>query len=145
MTKVSDKAAPAAPEQTPVKRGRGRPPGTRLDGPVARLRNELLGDAKIDKLVEAVYKRAVAGDAAAARMILDRVFPPLRTQAAPVNVALAGTLSEQAKQLISAASEGRLPPDVAAELVAAIGRVVAIEAGDELRARLEALEHGDLA
>jgi hypothetical protein len=145
MTKKSGKAAPAAPEHPPARRGRGRPPGTRLDGPVARLRKELLGDAKIDKLVAAVYKRALAGDAAAARMILDRCFPPLRAQAAPVNVGLAGTLSEQARQLIDAASKGQIAPDLAAELVAAIGRVVAIEAGDELRARLDALEMGDLA
>lgn len=121
----------------------GRPVGR---GVVARLRNELLGEAKVTDLVSKVYALALAGDMTAARLLLDRVLPVLKTQAAPVSLALpAGTLVEKAMALLHAATTGQLPPDVAGELITALSRVVAIESGTELKARMDALEYGDFA
>lgn len=129
-------------EQPQDKRGRGRPAG---QGVVARLRRELLEDGKLGKLVDKTYDLAMAGDVSAIRILLDRVIPALRVQAAPVQFDLpAGTPTEQARALLTAAAAGELPPDVAAELIAACGRLVAIEQGDELRKRLDALDGGDL-
>jgi len=121
----------------------GRPRGR---GVVATLRRELLAEGKVGPLVDKVYELALAGDMVAARLILDRVVPALRTQAAPVSVALpAGTLTEKALALLSAAASGSLPPDIASELITALSRIVSIEQATELKARLDALEYKDIA
>lgn len=128
---------------TPAKRPNGRPVGS---GPVARLRRELLTDGKLDALVLKTYELAMAGDVAAIRILLDRVVPALRSQAALVSIALpTGSLTDQAKALLRAVADGGISSDQGAELIAAIGRVVQVEQGDELRRRLDAIEHGDLA
>ena len=122
----------------------GRPKGV---GVVARLRNEMLGEGKVTQLVEKVYAAALAGDMTAARLLLDRALPALRTQAALVNVPLnpADTLTARAEALLMAAAAGELPSCAASELIRALASVSAIEQGDELRKRLDALEFGDLA
>jgi len=124
----------------------GRPLGA---GPVARLRRELLADGKLEKLIAKTYKLAMAGDLAAIRILLDRGLPPLRPSSEPVEFDLpAGTLTEQARALLEAAACGQLPADVASELIRAAAGVAAIDQGDEVRRRLDALERedfGDLA
>jgi hypothetical protein len=121
----------------------GRPAGV---GPVAKLRRELLSDEKIGPLVAKVYEMAMAGDLVAARLILDRVLPALKAQAANIQVAIpTGTLTEKALALLEAAAGGSLPPDVAAEMITALSRIVTIEQATELKARLDALEMGDYA
>ena len=125
------------------KRKPGRPIGA---GPVARLRQELLKDGQLDRLIQKTYRLAMDGDVAAIRILLDRVIPALRTQAAPVSLTLpASSLTDQARALLNAAAAGDLPADIAAELIRAVAGVVAVEQGDDLRRRLDALEHGDLA
>ena len=121
----------------------GRPFGS---GPVARLRRELLKDGQLEALVVKTYEMALAGDVSAIRILLDRVVPALRMQSAPVTIDLPpGNLSDQARFMLKAAASGELPADVAGELIRAVAAVVAVEQGDELRRRLDSLEHGDLA
>ena len=122
----------------------GRPVGL---GPVATLRREMLAGGKLEDLVEKVYGLALQGDLVAARLILDRAWPALRSQAALVNVPLnpADTLTAKATALLHAAAAGELPSDVASDLIRAVASVSTIEQGDELRKRLDALEFGDLA
>jgi len=122
----------------------GRPQGI---GVVAKLRREMLGEGKVTQLVEKVYQLAIAGDMTAARLLLDRVLPALRTQAAPVHVQLdpAATLTAKATALLQAAADGELPSCVASELIRSIAAVTGIEQADELRHRLNQLEYGDMA
>ena len=122
----------------------GRPQGA---GVVARLRRQLLGEGKVTQLVDKAFELAMAGDVTAMRLLLDRVLPALRTQAAPVHVELdpAATLTARAEALLMAAAAGELPSCAASELIRALASVSAIEQGDELRKRLDALEFGDLA
>ena len=122
----------------------GRPPGL---GVVAKLRREMLGEGKVTQLVNKVYELAIAGDMVAARLLLDRVLPSLRTQAALVNVPLnpADTLTAKATALLHAVANGEVASDIAAEMIRSLGGICAIEQGDELRKRLDALEFGDLA
>ena len=130
-------------ETEDAQRKRGRPLGA---GPVARLRLLLLKDGQLDKLVAKTYTMALAGDVAAIRILLERVVPALRMQSAPVMIDLpAGTLTEQARALLTAAASGQLPADVASELIRAVAAVVSVEQGDEVKRRLDAIEHGDLA
>jgi hypothetical protein len=107
----------------------------------------LLTDAKLEALVGKVYALAIEGDIAAARLLLDRVVPPLRGQLAPVKVSLSGSLTDQAGQLLAAAADGALPPDVAADLLRAVESVIRAKAEDEMERRLAELEakFGDIA
>ena len=120
-----------------------RPPGR---GVVATLRRELLAEGKVTPLVDKVYELAMAGDLVAARLILDRVVPALRTQAARIAFDLPeGGLLNQAQALLHAAASGELSSDQAAELITAVSRITSIQDGDELRRRLDAIEYRDIA
>ena len=121
----------------------GRPAGK---GIVAELRNQLLHEGMVTPLVNKVYELAMAGDMVAARLILDRVVPALRTQAARVSVPLPhGPLTDKALALLAAAANGSIAPDIACELITALSRIVNIEQATELKGRLDALEYKDIA
>ena len=98
------------------------------------------------EVLERVVYAALAGDLQAARLVLERILPPLRPQAAPVEgLALAGasTLTEKATAILAAAGAGEIAPDVAAHLLAALGGVARITEVEELRRRIEALEEAE--
>jgi hypothetical protein len=124
------------------KRASNNPAGrTRGTGVVAALRKELLSDGKVTALFSKVYDLGMTGNLVAARLILDRAMPPLRAQAATVSVTLpAGTFTDKALALLDAAAGGHVAPDIASELITALSRIVTIEQGTELKARLDALE-----
>ena len=90
-----------------------------------------------------VIEAAIGGDLQAAKRVLDRISPPLRAQAAPILLDLPGrpeNATSTAAAIIRAAADGDLPPDVAAQLVAAVGTLARIIEVDELKDRLESLE-----
>jgi hypothetical protein len=90
-----------------------------------------------------VIEAAIGGDLQAAKLVLDRISPPLRAQAAPILLDLPGrpeNATSTAAAIIRAAADGDLPPDVAAQLVAAVGTLARIIEVDELKDRLESLE-----
>ena len=117
--------------------GPGRPPGR---GPVAELRATLATD--LDKIIDTLRMQALAGDAQAIRIILDRVLPALRPVDMPTTVALPadGTLADQARAVVQAAADGDLAPAQAAQIVAALGGVAKIIETTELMRRIELLE-----
>ena len=120
----------------------GRPPGR---GQVAELRAKLI-DGHLPKIIEKLVELALAGDVSAAKALLDRAIPAMKAQAAPVSLPVpAGTLTEKALALLTAALDGSLPPDIASELITALSRIVSIEQATELKARLDALEYKDIA
>jgi hypothetical protein len=93
--------------------------------------------AIIDKLVE----QAKAGDATSARLLLERVMPPLKAAELPVPVALpSDSLSDQGKAVIAAVAGGVIAPGQAAQLLAGLGAMAKIIETDELIKRIEALE-----
>ena len=90
-----------------------------------------------------VVEAAIGGDLHAAKLVLDRISPPLRAQAAPILLDLPGPAKNAtsiAVAIIRAAADGDLPPDVAAQLVGAVGTLVRIIETDELKDRQESLE-----
>jgi hypothetical protein len=138
----------------------GRP--KRQDALIAKVRtalsNTVLSTEKLTELMRVVYRMAVGTpqtvdadgnvtpgtppDAAFARLVLDRCIPALKAQSRLVSFDLPkGSLTEQAKALLEAASQGLLPIDQASELIASIARVVSVEQADTLTKRLDALEH----
>jgi hypothetical protein len=115
----------------------GRPPGS---GPVAELRAALATDT--DKIIGVLKEQALAGDALAIRIILDRVLPSLRPVELPTALALpdGGTLAEQARAVVQAAADGDLAAGQAAQIITALGGVAKIVETTELVTRVEALE-----
>ena len=78
----------------------------------------------------------------ALRVCVDRLCPPMKAQAAPVQVDIPETdsISDIANYFIKAAANGQLPPDVAAQLVSAVGTLARVVEVDELKERMVALE-----
>ena len=115
----------------------GRPPGR---GPVAEMREALATD--LHQIIETLKAQALAGDAQAIRIILDRVLPALRPVDMPTALALPadGTLADQARAVVQAAADGDLAPSQAAQIVSALGGVAKIIETTELIKRIEALE-----
>ena len=85
----------------------GRPPGR---GAVAEMRATLATD--LDDIINVLRTQALAGDAQAIRIILDRVLPALRPLELPTTLALpeGGTLADQARAVVQAAADGDLNP-----------------------------------
>ena len=95
---------------------RGRKPGT---GEVSKLRASIA--AHIPDIVAKLVESAKAGDAQAARLLLERVLPPMKAaeQPAPINLP-SGTLSDQGRAVLAAAGGGDLSPGQAAQLLSVL-------------------------
>ncbi len=114
----------------------GRKPGT---GEVAKIR------AAIAKQVPAIIKQlttaALAGDVAAARLLLERTVAPLKAIEPTVVVDMAGeTLTDQGRSVLASVAAGEVAPSQGAALVGAIGTLARVAELDELAARVAALE-----
>lgn len=116
---------------------RGRPKGRKTT--TTALRERLAERA--DDVVQTVLDAALAGDLAAAKLVLERLVAPLRAQAPAVNVALpTGGLADQGRAILAAVADGRLPADSGCHLLTALGQVGRLVEIDELEARIRALE-----
>lgn len=114
----------------------GRPPGV---GPAAKLRAALA--EREAEIVEAVIQAALAGDTAAAKLVLDRVCPPLRPESAPVRLTLPeGDLAGQGRAVLRAVAAGRIGIHEGSALLATVAALARVVETGELAARIEALE-----
>lgn len=120
----------------------GNPKG-RATSASTQLRRQLAdhGPAMVEKAVEL----ALAGDPAALKLCLDRIAPPLKPSAAPISVDLpeSGSLAGTARAILDATADGKVPGDLAAQLIGAVGTVAKVVELDELEERLAALEEAD--
>ena len=116
---------------------KGRPPG---QSEITRLRAALAGD--VPEILAGLVRAAKGGDVQAARLILERVLPPLKgiEQAVELQLPTDGTLTAKAAAVLTAAAAGALAPGQAAQLIAALGTLAKIHEVDELAARIEKLE-----
>lgn len=114
----------------------GRPHGR---GAVAEMRDKLAQD--LDKIIVVLRDQALAGDAQAIRILLDRVLPSLRPVELPTPLDLPmGNLAQQARAVVQAVADGHIAPSQAAQIITALGGVVKIVEVTELTARIEKLE-----
>ena len=93
-------------------------------------------------VAQVVLKAALNGDLQACKLVLERISPALKPQAEMIKVdlPLSNDSTAIARAVIAATAEGKLSPDVATQMVAAIGTLTrVVEAGD-LKARLESIE-----
>lgn len=117
---------------------KGRPPGVSA---ITKMRDALAGD--VPEILAGLVAAAKAGDVQAARLILERVLPPLKGVEPSVMLKLPqdGTLTAKAEAMLNAAASGDLSPGQAAQLIAALGAVARIAELDELNTRLTKLEN----
>lgn len=115
---------------------RGRKPGT---GEVANLRAAI--SARVPELLETLMQKAIDGDVGAARLLLERAVPPLKSVDPAQPLALPGeTLTERGQAVLSAVEAGVLSAGQGAALIGAIGSLARVTEVDELAARVAALE-----
>jgi hypothetical protein len=117
---------------------KGRPPG---QSEITRMRATLAGD--VPEILAGLVLAAKGGDVQAARLILERILPPVKAveQAVALELPEGGTLTAKASAVLTAAAAGVLAPTQAAQLIAALGTVAKISEVDELTARITALEN----
>lgn len=116
---------------------KGRKPGT---GEVAKLRDSIA--AHLPAIITQLVSKAKEGDSQAARLLLERVLPPMKPIEQPTMLILPddGTLTAKAAAVLTAAAAGVLAPGQAAQLITALGTMAKITEVDELAARITALE-----
>ena len=116
---------------------KGKTPGS---GELQKLRATLAAD--VPGILAGLVTAAKGGDVQAARLILERILPPVKAieQAVELQLPNEGTLTAKASAVLSAAAAGELAPGQAAQLIAALGTLAKISEVDELAARITALE-----
>ena len=116
---------------------KGRPPGV---GVIGKLRASLAGD--VPEILAGLVLAAKGGDVQAARLILERILPPIKPieQAVALQLPEGGTLTAQGRAVLSAVADGELAPSQGAALLGAIGTLARVTEIDELSARIAALE-----
>ncbi|MDE1947544.1 MAG: hypothetical protein KGL43_02790 [Burkholderiales bacterium] len=115
---------------------RGRKPGS---GEVGKLRTSIA--KHVPEIITKLVEQAKGGDPGAARLLLERVIPPLKAAEQPAPIDLPdGALSEQGRAVLAAAGTGTLAPGQAAQLLAGLGALAKLIETDELAARIAALE-----
>lgn len=115
----------------------GRPPGT---SEVGRLRAAI--SEHLPEIIAQLVEKALAGDTQAARLLLERVLPPVKAIEATVEIAFpdGATLTEQGEAIVRAAACGSLAPGQAGALLTGLGSIARLKEVDELTKRLEELE-----
>lgn len=118
----------------------GRPAGSKNKRTLAA---QALHDAAED-VTKAVIAAAREGDMQAARLVLERIQPPVRTVSQPTPFEFDASLpaSQQATQVIQAVADGSLPADIASVLLDCLHKHAALVQAETLEDRLAALERG---
>lgn len=139
MTEASETTAPSKwtpgmPSPNPA----GRPKG--IIDKRQKLQAAFADDAVA--IAKVVTAKALEGDMQAANIALARIAPPIRAQAERVQFELSddAPLSEQARQILIAVSEGKLDADTARILIGCIQSVAGIRAVEDLESRIITLE-----
>ena len=136
MTDIKRKAPPHAWKPGESGNPAGRPAGS---GEIARLRAAIA--EHVPAIIDNLKAAALDGDVSAARLLLERVIPPIKATEEAVSLALPdGSLTEQGRAVIGAIASGDLAPSQGAALLASLGTLAKLTEADELERRIEALE-----
>lgn len=121
---------------------KGKPPGS---GELQRLRASIAAD--VPEILAGLVAAAKGGDAQAAKLILERIFPAVKPTEQAVELALpdGGTLTAQGRAVLSAVSLGDLAPGQGAQLLAAIGSLARVIEIDDLSQRIDKLEAANVS
>lgn len=125
-----------------VKGQSGNPSGRpKNSGVIAELRGSI--NKHVPEIIEKLVIAAKLGDVLAAKLLLERVVPPVKSTEEKVQFSLIenGDLTEQGKAILQATSEGELTPTQAGSLLSGLGTLARIKEIDELEKRITALEN----
>jgi len=116
---------------------KGKTPGS---GELQKLRASIAAD--VPEILVGLAIAAKGGDVQAARLLLERVLPPVKPieQAVMLQLPDGGTLTAQGRNVLSAVASGDLAPGQGAMLLSAIGSLARVTEIDEMEARLTKLE-----
>lgn len=119
----------------------GKKPGS---GELQRLRASIAAD--VPDILAGLVAAAKGGDAQAAKLILERIFPAVKPveQTQELDLPEGGTLTAQGRAVLAAVAGGELAPSQGAQLLAAIGSLARVSEIDELEARLTKLEEANV-
>ncbi|MDV6348612.1 DUF5681 domain-containing protein [Nitrosomonas sp. Is35] len=119
---------------------RGRSPGT---GKVARLRENIA--QHLPEIIGQLVIKAKEGDPQAAKLLLERVIPPVKSmeQSVKISFPVDADLSTQGQSIILAVANGTLAPSQGSALLTSLGTLARIKEMDELEKRLTALEQAN--
>lgn len=117
----------------------GKPKGAKNKATLAVM-NLLEGET--EALTRKAVELALGGDTTALKLCLERIAPATKPSAQCVTIELPekANLTDTARAIVEAAANGEVPPDIAAQLVAAVASVARVEELETLKERLEALE-----
>ena len=117
---------------------KGRPPGV---SEITRLRESIA--KHVPSILDQLVTAAQGGDVQAARLILERVLPPVKAteQAVALQLPDGGTLTAKANAVLSAVALGDLAPGQGSQLITAIGALARVTEIDDLTQRIEKLEN----
>lgn len=98
--------------------------------------------SEMPEILGVLVRNAKAGDVAAARLLIDRLWPSLRPESLPIKLRGldVGPLAQRAEVAMTAMGTGLLSIDQAAGAIAALGGVARLKEAEELEGRLAALE-----
>ena len=115
----------------------GRTPGT---GKVNEHRKLL--ESKLPDLVSVLVEQALAGEPAALKMCFDRLIPPYRPEARPVEFTIPEQLSlvDIGKSIIESIGTGSISPDQGAAVLSVLAGQARLVEVAELEGRVAALE-----
>lgn len=119
----------------------GRPPGV---GEVTKLRDSIA--AHLPEIITQLVAKAKEGDTQAARLLLERVLPPVKAIEQPVTLSLPDGegMTAQGLAIVQAVADGTIAPGQGAALLTGLGALARIKEMDELEKRISQLEgsHG---
>lgn len=129
-----------ARSSTSFAKGNSGNPGGKAIGKTSRARFRALVDVSLPEIVKKLVDAAKNGDMQAARIIIDRCVPALKSTTDTLSIPTAGTLAERGERIITAMGKGECSPDQAkAALDVLQGQSKLIEQS-ELAARFDAIE-----
>lgn len=117
----------------------GNPNGRPKDKTPATLLRKSIADEMPD-ILKTLVNLAKTGDVQAAKVLLDRICPPLKPQALPIALPVNGELSEQGGEIIKATLAGHIPPDIGSQLITALANQAKLIETSDLVKRIEILE-----
>lgn len=120
----------------------GKKPGS---GELQRLRASIAAD--VPEILAGLVAAAKGGDAQAAKLILERIFPAVKPveQTQELDLPEGGTLTAQGRAVLSAVALGGLAPGQGAQLLAAIGSLARVIEIDDLSQRIDKLEAANVS
>lgn len=117
---------------------KGRPTGS---GSIAKLRENI--SQHVPEIITQMVNKAKEGDVQAAKLLLERVIPPLKSmeQGVAINLPVDASLSEQGEIIIQSVAEGTLTPAQGQALLSGLGAQARLIEITDLEQRIIALEN----